>query len=211
MEPMNPTTDSFKCKKEVTIPQNSNTLVVRLKGHTWVTVSVGDRRILRSKTSQPVVSFSVSPGTYIVETDGDIQSLTSETRKTLPSLEDLLQQQKSLSLLRLTSDAPDRHLVDGIGEIPADGTSSCTITIEKISYDGKPLSGTEHQDELFLRSTGGILMDAAGEKRIRSLRIESGKAQFRLVSEPNPKVVTVTVLGQKPELLKSEIQIEFVP
>jgi hypothetical protein len=111
--------------------------------------------------------------------------------------------------LYLTSDAPDHHIVDGVGEIPADGTSFCTITVETVTLDGTPLTG-QAQDEVFLRTTGGVLLDAAGENRIRSVTLKSGRAAFRLVAEASPKVVTVSAFGQGPALLKAEIQIEFV-
>jgi hypothetical protein len=68
----------------------------------------------------------------------------------------------------------------------------------------------EHKGEVFLRTTGGVLLDASGEKRIRSVTLKSGRAAFRLVSEASPKVVTVLAFGQGPALLKAEIQIEFV-
>ncbi|PSR18696.1 hypothetical protein C8255_06125 [filamentous cyanobacterium CCP3] len=112
--------------------------------------------------------------------------------------------------LNLTHHAPDQHIIDGIGEIPADGTSFCTITITKHSLDGTPLTTEEHQDELFLRTTGGLIMDATGETHIRSLHLQNGQATFRLISEASPKLVTVSVFGQNPNLTKAEIQIEFI-
>ncbi|MGH8487415.1 MAG: hypothetical protein ACREXS_00700 [Gammaproteobacteria bacterium] len=68
----------------------------------------------------------------------------------------------------------------------------------------------EHQDEIFLRTTGGIIMEDKGEQRIRSLKLRSGRAAFRLVSEPNPKIVTVSILSRDLLLSEAEIQIEFV-
>jgi hypothetical protein len=100
--------------------------------------------------------------------------------------------------------------VDGVGEIPADGTSFCTITIEKNFLNENPLSDQELQDELFLRTTGGTLMDNTGTERIRSVQLQTGKAAFRLVSESTPKVVTVSAFGREPLLSKAEIQIEFI-
>ena len=110
----------------------------------------------------------------------------------------------------LTADAPDRHVVDGIGEIVADGTSYCTITVQKLDQNGVAVSGSEHQDELFVRTTGGSIMDEKGEQRIRSLTLRSGRAAFRLVSELSPKIVTVSVFSRDPLMSKAEIQIEFV-
>ena len=114
------------------------------------------------------------------------------------------------AVLTVTSDAPDRHVVDGIGEIAADGTSYCTITVQKMDLNGVAVSGSEHQDELFVRTTGGTIMDDKGEQRIRSLTLRSGRAAFRLVSEPSPKIVTVSVFSRDPLVSKAEMQIEFV-
>ena len=140
--------------------------------------------------------------------NGEFKSITSEFTEPPPSLIERLQQNPP-TFLNLTSDAPDCHIVDGIGEIPADGSSFCTITIQKLSYDGTPLTGDDHLDEIFLRTTGGLIVDANGN-RLRSLHLQSGQATFRLVSEPTPRLVTVTVFGREPSLQKAEIQIEFV-
>jgi hypothetical protein len=72
------------------------------------------------------------------------------------------------------------------------------------------VSGSGHEDELFLRTTGGVLMDDKGGQRTRSLRLRSGRAAFRLVSEASPKIVTVSVFSRDPLLSKAELQIEFV-
>jgi hypothetical protein len=192
-----------------TIPENHNMLVVKLKEHTWVSASVKDEEIISDKTSDPCVDFSLSPGTYTVRTDGKIEDITSETVEKAPSPLELFGKEPP-ALLRLTSDAPDQHVVDGIGEITADGTSFCTITIEKVTPDGKPLTEKEHKDELFLRTTGGFLMDSEKKERIRSLKLKSGRASFCLVSEDQPKIVTVSVLSKSLLLGKAEIQIEFI-
>ena len=60
------------------------------------------------------------------------------------------------------------------------------------------------------RSTGGVITDANGEKRIRTLKLTSGRAAFRLISENYPKVVTGTVLSRNLGLGKAEIQVEFI-
>ena len=189
------------------ITEGQNALTVHLKNYTWVSIYANNKKLISLKSSSPVLSVPVSPGIYLVKTDGQIENITSEAVEILPSLSG--ETQEPLSFLRLTSDAPDQHIVDGIGEVPADGTSFCTISIEKLSFDGTPLTSNEHQDELFIRTTGGIVMDESGENRIRSLQLQSGQAKFRLVSEPNPKVVTVSVFGRTPQQ-KAEIQIEFI-
>ena len=137
-------------------------------------------------------------------------SVTSEFVEPIASPLERLKREPP-AFLRLATDAPEQHIVvDDIGEIPADGTSFCTITVEKVTSDGTIMTGKEHKDELFLRKTGGFLMDDKRKKRIRSLKLKSGKAGFRLVSEKHPKIVTVTVFGREPIMFKAEIKIEFV-
>jgi hypothetical protein len=144
-----------------------------------------------------------------VRTDGKIEGVTTESFRRDPSIFEQLQQ-GTPAFLTLTSDAPDRHVVDGIGEIAAAGASYCTIAVQKTDLNGVAVSGNERYDELFVRTTGGSIMDAKGEQRIRSLALQSGRAAFRLVSEPSPKIVTVSVLSRNPFLANTEIQIEFV-
>jgi len=193
----------------VTVPQGHNLLVTSLRDHTWVSIASPDRDLATNHTPVPNFSFPVSPGTYLVRTDGVIDSAGSEF------MESVSRAMARLSVhaparLRLTSDAPDQHIVDGIGEIAANGTSCCTMTIEAVGADDSPLIEEPQQAEIFLRTTGGVLMDAAGENRIRSVTLRSGRAAFRLVSEASPKVITVSAFGQTPALIKGEIQIEFV-
>jgi hypothetical protein len=156
-----------------------------------------------------VIGFTLAPGTYVVRTDGKIDSLATESFRQEPSLFEQFRQGTPASLA-LTADAPDRHVVDGIGEVVADGTSYCTIAVQKMDLNGVAVSGSEHQDELFLRTTGGVIMDDKGGKRIRSLKLRSGRAAFRLVSESSPKIVTISVFSRDPLLSKAEIQVEFV-
>ena len=200
---------SGAAQQTVTVPQGHNSLVVHLQGHTWVSVSTDTRQLVRNESPDPVIAFTLAPGTYVVRTDGKIESVTTESFRQEPSLFEQARQGVP-ALLGLTSDAPDRHVVDGIGEIVADGTSYCTIAVEKMDLNGVAVSGSEHQDELFLRTTGGVIMDEKGAQRIRSLKLRSGRAAFRLVSESSPKIVTVSVFSRDPLLSKAEIQIEFV-
>jgi hypothetical protein len=153
------------------------------------------------------MAFTLKPGTYVVQTDGQIEQITTERFQQEPSW---FEQLSTPAFLALTSDAPDRHVVDGIGEVAADGASYCTITIQKMDLSGVAVSGSEHNDELFLRTTGGFIMDDQGGQCIRSLNLRSGRAAFRLVSESSPKVVTVTAFSRDPFVSKAEIQTEFV-
>src|SRR4030095_14574773 len=147
-----------------------NSLVVRLQGHTWVSVSTDTQQLVHTQSLDPIIAFTLAPGTYVVRTDGKIESVTTESFRQAPSLFEQLRQ-GTPALLGLTSDAPDRHVVDGIGEVVADGASYCTITVQKMDMNGVAVSGSEHQDELFVRTTGGVIMDERGERRIRSLQL----------------------------------------
>jgi hypothetical protein len=196
-------------QQTVTVPQGHNSLIVRLQGHTWVSVSTATQQLVRNQSPDSVVAFTLAPGTYVVRTDGTIESLTTESFRREPSLFEQLRQ-GTPAFLTLTSDAPDRHVVDGIGEVVADGVSYCTIAVQKTDQNGVAMSGNEHQDELFVRTTGGSIMDEKGEQRIRSLKLRSGRAAFRLVSELSPKIVTVSVFSRDPFMSKAEMQIEFV-
>lgn len=196
-------------EKTVTVQPGDNLLCINLRDHSWVSVSTEDDEIVSEHSSNPIIEFTLSAGSYIIRTDGIIEKTTSKSRPPISSFVERLQQ-NSLFMLKLSSDAPDQHIVDGVGEITADGTSFCTITVEKVSLNGTLVSDQESEDELFLRTTGGKLMDTTGEKPLRSVQLQGGQASFRLVSESNPKIVTVSVFGRDPLLSKTEIQIEFI-
>jgi hypothetical protein len=196
-------------QETVTVPQDHNSIVVRLQGHTWVSVSTDTQQLVRNQSLDPVIAFTLAPGTYVVRTDGKIESVTTERFRQDPSLFGQLRQ-GTPAFFTLTSDAPDRHVVDGIGEVVADGASYCTVAVQKMDLNGIVVSGSEHEDELFLRTTGGVIMDDKGGKRIRSLKLRSGRAAFRLMSESSPKIVTLSVLSRDPLLSKAEIQVEFI-
>jgi hypothetical protein len=199
---------SIGSERMVTVPRGHNRLVVHLQGHAWVSVSAGDRLVVRTRSADPAIAFSLAPGEYAIDTDGTIGSMTTAAVAREPSgLERL--QRGTPALLMLSSDAANRHVVDGIAEIAADGSASCAITVQKTDPRGMPLHGAEHQDEVFIRTTGGRILDETGTRRIRSLQLHSGRASFRLVSEATPKLVTVSVLSTNPLTSSANIPIEF--
>ena len=112
--------------------------------------------------------------------------------------------------LSLISDAPDVHPVDGIPEIKADGKSFTTITVQKISQEGKPLRRDADNDQLYLRTDHGILHSADGKEEINSVKLKRGKASFHLTSEKNKRVATVQVISADPDLADTNIRIEFI-
>ncbi len=200
------TTSNGLQQKELVVSDRQNSINMEVTGQSWISILCFSEEVIREESRGSHFDFIVIPGQYVIKTDGEIQNL-SASYIDLASVGD---GQNQMTFLKLNSDAPDQHIVDGIGEVPADGTSFCNITIAKHSLNGTPLTSEEHQDELFLRTTGGLIMDATGETHIRSLHLQSGQATFRLISEANPKLVTVSVLGQNPNLPKAEIQIEFI-
>lgn len=197
-----------RAEESVTLVEGKNKLVLHLEEQTWTSILAGENEIVREKSPDPVIGYVLPPGQYIVRTDGRIKKVSSRTPSAPATVLEQFEED-ALATLYLSSDAPDRHVVDGIGEIPADGKSFCTLTLEKVGPDGQRLIGKEHDDEIFLRSTGGLLKGAGGRRRIRSLRLESGRAQFRLISEKVPRLVTVTAFGRE-QTLREEIQIEFI-
>lgn len=118
--------------------------------------------------------------------------------------------QSKIALLHLSSNAKDRHKVDGIGEIPADGKSRCTITIRKIDIEGNLLTRQQDNDELFLRTDAGSIRDARGRKEIRMIRLNKGTASFRLCSEEKKRMATIQVFSTDPNLMDANISIEFI-
>ncbi len=203
-----PSSSNFN-EQTITIPTTDNRLTINLSKHSFVTIVADDQEIVTNHTPAPSVSFSLEPGTYQIRSDGVIESATSETVQRTPSLPELAAQGK-LAVLRLTSDARVRNVVDGVAEIPSDGASFAVVTIQKTDTDGTPLTGGKDRDKVFLRATGGFLLDEKGESRVRQLQLVKGRAAFRLLSEKNPKVVTVWAFGRDPILCRSSIDIEFV-
>jgi hypothetical protein len=194
-------------EKEVVVSEGSNAVVVRAGGHGWIAVVRDGAELVREASGADETTFFLAPGTYTVRTDGEIQR--AEPRETPVAADPSMATGDAPLVLRLSSDAPDRHVVDGIGEVPADGESAATITIEKLDAAGEPLTRRRDRDEVFLRSTGGAIMAADKDERVRSVKLKSGRATFRLVSEPSPRLVTVSALG-KGSLAPVEIQLEFV-
>jgi len=114
------------------------------------------------------------------------------------------------SFLKLTSDAPDVHPVDGVPEIPADGKSFTTITVQKVDERWQPQADRTDNDQLYLRTDHGTLQSADGAEEIRSVKLKKGKTAFRLVSETAKRVATVQVFNADLNLWDSSIRIEFI-
>jgi hypothetical protein len=119
-------------------------------------------------------------------------------------------EETSRSFITLSSDAPDVHPVDGIPEIPADGESFTTISVQKVDELGQLLHGQNDSDKLYLRTDHGTLFSADGKEEISFLKLKKGQATFRLVSEKARRVATVQVFNADDGVLDSTIRIEFI-
>lgn len=203
--------------RSVEVGSDQNVLVVRADEHRWVSVVRDGVELVRESGGEASAEFSVAPGKYEIRTDGRLRAVEAGQRDLPPSSaeqpEALLAVPAAAAVggmsLRLETDAPSRHPADGMPQIPADGSSACTITVLKTDNSGDPIKGRQHNEEIFLRSTGGSLMDSAGKSRVRSVRLKSGRAAFRLVPESAPKLVTVYAFAADPQLT-AELRVEFV-
>jgi hypothetical protein len=189
-------------EQAVSVSADQNLVVVRSEEHSWLALLRGGVQISRESSGEPVAGFIVEPGEYVLQTDGQVTSIELGYQELPPR-----PGTANIAELRLSSDAPDVHEVDGVGEIPADGTSTATVTVEKL--DGQGGRVAEADEEIFLRSTGGALLAADSDTRIRSVRLDSGAAAFRLQAESSPKLVTVFAFSQS-RTLTTELALEFV-
>jgi hypothetical protein len=193
---------------EIVVPKGQHAIVVRARNHDWIALTQDGNELVRDHGGSAETTFAVPPGTYSVLSDGRIERVDVIATKALESPVAALSGDPPL-LLRLSSNAGDQHAIDGVGEILADGESSCTITIEKIDATGDPMRRRRDTDEVFLRSTGGTIKHTKKDERVRSIKLQAGRASFRLVSEPTPRLVTISAFGASSPS-PSELQIEFV-
>ncbi len=196
-------------EQPVQVGPEANFITVAAEGHTWVSVCAGGGELSRESGGAAVASFSVRPGRYLVRTDGALRSVTAEYIELPPappfmtglptqSIPDI---SRVPAVLRLSSDAAQRHPADDVAELAADGQSFVTITVEKTSGEGT--------GEVYLRTTGGTLLDEAGGSRLRSVKLRGGRARLRLMSSTTPGLVTVFAFGQDPAW-RADLPIEFV-
>jgi hypothetical protein len=192
-------------ERELEVPRGKDAIVVQARRHTWVDVLGPHGERTRDASGAPQATFGATPGHHVVQTDGELVRVAAQRLRAPGGL--ALDDPDDAGVLRVSADAPDQHAVDGVGELPADGASSCTIAIEKVDLAGAPLH-RKRDDEVFVRTTGGTLQDGRG-RRVRSLRLRNGQAEVRLVSEPVPRLVTVEVLAAPP-LAGASVRVEFV-
>lgn len=206
-------------EQSVEVGEDQNLIAVRAEGQQWIAVVRSGVELKREASGEPDAEFVVEPGSYVIETDGSLRSVRAEHRGVLApgSLTELLGPPERAALrvaaetavLHVEVDATSRHPVDDVPQLPADGESACTIRLEKLGADGERLSGRGHTDEIYLRTTGGLLRAADGDAPARSVRLRAGQAAFRLIAENAPKLVTVYAFAED-SALRAEIPVEFI-
>jgi hypothetical protein len=188
----------------VEVGAGHNAILARASDHSWISVLRDGEEITAELSGRPEVVFVVGPGSYEVRSDGTIEEVSTRALELPP----VTLEAGAATRLTLSADAPDRHAVDGVREIPADGQSYCTITVERVGPGGERAAGEEGAVEVFLRTTGGVIMDNRGRRHIRSIRLRRGRATFRLVSEEQPRFVSLHAFDRKGSA--RELQLEFV-
>lgn len=130
------------------------------------------------------------------------------TKSAEGALEPVIQRPETF-LLQLLTDIKERHPVDGVATISADGKSMAEISIQKIDEQRRPVARAEDNDELWLRTDHGTLFDIQGNP-VRNLNLSRGEAAFRLQSETARRLATVLVFSSNSSLEDATIAIEFV-
>lgn len=195
-------------EQTVVVPAGADLVVAHAGGHSWVALRLGEEDLIIDRSGQPGATFVVEPGTYAVRTDGSLGEISAKTLDPAdaPATGG---PESAAAVLRLTIDAPDNHAADGVAELPADGSALGTVTIAKHDLTGEALTREDDADEVYLRTTGGLLQDAKGGGPIRSVTLRRGIATFRVVADAPPRCVTVMAFtgGPGPAV---QLPIEFV-
>ncbi len=110
----------------------------------------------------------------------------------------------------IESDAEDKHPVDGIPEILADGTSSTLITLTKIDERFKPQKAETDNEILYLRTDHGIIRDEKGKTDLNKVQLKKGQAKIRLFSEKLKRVATLNIISTEPYLEDTVFRVEFI-
>jgi hypothetical protein len=106
--------------------------------------------------------------------------------------------------LDLTVDTAARSPIDNVPELPADGNSEATVTVQKRTVGSdRALSAASHNNLLTIRTTAGTLSE-------RQVALRRGQAQFKLRSSTETVVAEVRVSADGITQAAS-IRIEFAP
>lgn len=191
-------------ERNITLTQTQNKITVTVSNAQMLEIRDANGQMIDQMRSTAILtpqSFYLQPGEYQVVTDGQITDIVTAGGQSSPEPE--------FNQLTLTSDAKDFHVVDGIGEIPADGQSFTTITIRKLNSNGVPLQRDGDNEEIYLRTNAGIIKDIQGNQEIRSVQLNRGQGGFRLYSENHKRLATVQTVSANPFLADTSLNIEF--
>lgn len=191
-------------ERKITLSQPQSKVTVTVTTAQSVQILDAEGRLVEQKRGDRIVTpqiFHLEAGEYRVVSDGQITNINAEEGETsiIPEFYQLT----------LTSDAKDTHVVDGIGEIPADEQSFTTITIRKLNSSGAPLQQDTDNDEIFLRTNAGFIKDTQGREEIRKIRLKRGQASFRLYAEDHKRLATVQTVSANAFLSDTSLNIEF--
>lgn len=193
----------MKSDKTFAINKDLAVTTIKVSKASWVAI-FNDRAepVAMDQSGSNTVDFTLTSGEYRACSDGRIETIKTDGKP------QVLPDPFVSGALFVETDAPDVHLIDGIGEIPADGKSHCTITVTKLDADGNL---TKDSDVVHIRTTGGTLKATASDrsKVIRQIKLSAGKGKFVLISDEQPRVVTVTLLCEG--LPSQNISVEFTP
>ena len=107
------------------------------------------------------------------------------------------------AVLELTTDAIDSSSpIDGIPDITANGTSTCTITVTKKDADGNVVAGAT--DVITLETSRGRLDEL-------QKALASGSVSFTLTSAQETCIANLKAVSAEENVLEGSIYIQFAP
>lgn len=191
----------IKSTKKLSVSADSRNITIDLNNSNWVAIfDESGFPIVVDDSGFDQIHVLLHKGNYTAYSDGEIK----ETKQEEPNafVDPFIGRE-----LLVETDAPDVHVIDGIGEIPADGKSHCTISLTLIDQEEREV---DDDLDVFLRTTGGTLKSSAtDEKAIRQLKLNKGKGTFVMVADETPRVITVSILAEG--LGTRNLELEFVP
>ncbi len=168
------------------------------------------RRILAARsTATPREDLFLGPDQAVVFTDIDFgdKPLTSfqldpDTGAVVPR-DDWKPPEEDVQI-DLTVTTAARSPIDDIPELPADGKSEATITVQKRAVESdRALTAASHDNVLTIRTTAGTLSQ-------RQMALRRGRAEFKLHSSTETVVAEVQVIADGIAQPVSA-RIEFAP
>ena len=116
------------------------------------------------------------------------------------------------SFLQVTTNATQFHPVDEVPLIPADGGSFLVVTLQKLNEEREAVTRkTVDTETIWLRTDHGTLREHAEDPQdIRSVKLASGAASFRIYAGNERRLATVHMLSTNPNLQFGSLQVEFI-